>query len=102
MFVALFCTFSNISFFSLLEVAIELKKPEFITQLLRAGARQDVLGEGSGLAPIHLAVLNGDTTLLKLRLKEAVRWAMLSWMMCRRRGELVVVLGAGEGEEEAR
>ena len=41
-------------------------------------------------------------TLLKLRLKEAVRWAMLSWMMCRRRGELVVVLGAGEGEEEAR
>ena len=40
--------------------------------------------------------------LLKLRLKEAVRWAMLSWMMCRRRGELVVVLGAGEGEEEAR
>ena len=43
-----------------------------------------------------------DTTLLKLRLKEAVRWAMLSWMMCRRRGELVVVLGAGEGEEEAR
>ena len=43
-----------------------------------------------------------DTTLLKLRLKEAVRWAMLNWMMCRRRGELVVVLGAGEGEEEAR
>ena len=41
-------------------------------------------------------------TLLKLRLKEAVRWAMLNWMMCRRRGELVVVLGAGEGEEEAR
>ena len=40
--------------------------------------------------------------LLKLRLKEAVRWAMLNWMMCRRRGELVVVLGAGEGEEEAR
>ena len=48
-------------------------------------------------------LLKGDLdTLLKLRLKEAVRWAMLSWMMCRRRGELVVVLGAGEGEEEAR
>ena len=65
MFVALFCTFSNISFFSLLEVAIEQKKPEFITQLLRAGARQEVVGEGSGLAPIHHAVRNGDTALLQ-------------------------------------
>ena len=51
-------------------MAIELKKPEFITQLLRVGARQDVLGEGSGLAPIHLAVLNGDTALLKLLLTD--------------------------------
>ena len=56
--------------FSLLEMAIELKKPEFITQLLRVGARQDVLGEGSGLAPIHLAVLNEDTALLKLLLTD--------------------------------
>ena len=60
----------TIVLFSLLEVAIELKKPEFIAQLLRAGARQDILGEGSGLAPIHLAVLNGDTALLKLLLTD--------------------------------
>jgi len=55
---------------NLLETAIELRKAEFIAQLLRVGARQDVLGEGSGLAPIHLAVLNNDTALLKLLLTD--------------------------------
>lgn len=58
----------------------------------------DEVGNSSECCPRSVALYN----LLKLRLKEAVRWAMLNWMMCRRRGELVVVLGAGEGEEEAR
>jgi len=55
---------------SLLEIAILQKKTKFVEHLVKAGARVDLVSEGSGYAPPHLAVEKGDPSLLRLVLSD--------------------------------
>jgi len=55
---------------TLLEHAILQKKTKFVEQLVKAGARLDIVSQGSGFAPPHLAIDKGDPALLKLVLSD--------------------------------
>ena len=51
---------------NLLEVAVREGRRAEAAILLRAGARMDMVGEGSGLTPLHVAVEQGQIDILKL------------------------------------
>jgi len=51
---------------TLLEIAILLQKTRFVEQLIKAGARLDLVSKASGFALPHLAIEKRDTNLLKL------------------------------------
>eukprot|EP00090_Calanus_glacialis_P031314 TRINITY_DN5156_c0_g1_i2.p1 TRINITY_DN5156_c0_g1~~TRINITY_DN5156_c0_g1_i2.p1 ORF type:complete len:1017 (+),score=254.13 TRINITY_DN5156_c0_g1_i2:291-3341(+) len=55
---------------TLLESAILLQKTKFVEQLVKAGARLDLVSQASGFAPPHLAIEKGDANLLKLVLSD--------------------------------
>eukprot|EP00092_Neocalanus_flemingeri_P011811 GFUD01012735.1.p1 GENE.GFUD01012735.1~~GFUD01012735.1.p1 ORF type:complete len:1017 (-),score=227.49 GFUD01012735.1:262-3312(-) len=55
---------------SLIEIAILLQKAKFVEQLVKVGARLDVVSQASGFAPPHLAIEKGDPNLLKLVLSD--------------------------------
>ena len=50
----------------MIEVAINLGRKKFIEQLIRLGARVDIVSQASGFAPPHLAAHNGEFNLLRL------------------------------------
>ena len=53
---------------TLLEVALKLKKLDFVKTLLKAGAKPDLVSPSSGLAPAHLSVRLGHLQLLLILL----------------------------------
>lgn len=55
---------------TLIEIAINLGRKKFIEQLIRLGARVDIVSQASGFAPPHLAAHNGDVDLLRLFLHD--------------------------------
>ena len=55
---------------SLLDVAIEMDKPQFVSVLVSAGARCDLVAPSTGLAPPHKAAQDGNINLLRLLMGE--------------------------------